>query len=48
MYVGHAVRTQRRRRQGEEVLPPLPPVEEGRFQDVKTGVLLLPSERVET
>jgi hypothetical protein len=26
----------------------LPPVEEGRFHDVKTGVLLLPSERVQT
>jgi len=29
-------------------LPPLPPVAEGQFRDVKTGVLLLPSERVET
>jgi hypothetical protein len=46
--LGMQVRTQRRRRQGDEVLPPLPPVEEGRFHDVKTGVLLLPSERVQT
>jgi len=46
--LGMQVRKQRRRRQGDEVLPPLPPVEEGRFQDVKTGVLLWPSERVET
>jgi len=46
--LGMQVRQQRRRRQGCEVLPPLPPVEEGQFQEVKTGVLLLPSERVET
>jgi len=46
--LGMQVRKQRRRRQGEETLPPLPPVEEGRFHDVKTGVLLLPSERVQT
>jgi hypothetical protein len=26
----------------------LPPIEEGRFREVKTGVLLLPGERVET
>ena len=31
-----------------ETLPPLPPVEEGQFQEVKTGVLLLPGERMET
>ena len=30
-----------------EKLPPLPVVEEGHFREVKTGVLLLPSERVE-
>jgi hypothetical protein len=47
-FLGMQVRTQRRRRQGSETLPPLPPVEEGQFRDVKTGVLLLPSERVET
>ena len=46
--LGMQVHKQRRRRQGSEPLPPLPPVEEGRFQEVKTGVLLLPSERVET
>lgn len=46
--LGMQVRKQRRRRQGCEPLPPLPAVEEGQFQEVKTGVLLLPSERVET
>jgi hypothetical protein len=38
----------RRRRSGAEKLPPLPPLEEGHFREVKTGVLLLPEERVET
>src|SRR5207247_8433011 len=46
--LGMQGRKQRRRRQGCEPLPPLPPVAEGQFQEVKTGVLLLPSERVET
>jgi len=46
--LGMQVRKQRRRRQAGETLPPLPPVKEGQFQEVKTGVLLLPSERVET
>jgi hypothetical protein len=46
--LGMQVRKQRRRRQGSEPLPPLPPVAEGQFQEVKTGVILLPSERVET
>jgi len=46
--VGMQVRKQRRRRKGNEPLPPLPPVKEGQFQEVKTGVLLLPNERVET
>jgi hypothetical protein len=46
--LGMQVRKQRRRRQGCESLPPWPPVEEGHFQEVKTAVLLLPSERVET
>jgi hypothetical protein len=46
--LGKQVRPQRRRRQGSEPLPPLPPVEEGQFQEVKTGVVILPSERVET
>lgn len=46
--LGMQVRQQRRRRRGAEPLPPLPPVKEGHFQEVKTGVLLLPAERVET
>jgi len=46
--LGMQVRKQRRRRQGCQTLPPLTPVEEGQFQEVKTGVLLLPGERVET
>ena len=46
--LGMQVRAHRRRRQGSEPLPSLPPVEEGQFQEVKTGVLLLPEERVET
>jgi hypothetical protein len=46
--LGMQVRKQRRRRTGAAPLSPLPPVEEGQFQEVKTGVLLLPSERVET
>lgn len=46
--LGMQVRTRRRRRNGTEKLPPLPPVAEGHFREVKTGVLLLPEERVET
>jgi len=46
--LGMQVRTTRRRRVGAEPLPPLPPVEEGQFRDVKTGVILLPQERVES
>jgi hypothetical protein len=42
------VRTRRRQRTGADPLPPLPPVEDGHFREVKTGVLLLPEERVET
>ena len=45
--LGMQVRPHRRRRKDGEVLPSLPPVEEGHFREVKTGVLLLPSERVE-
>jgi len=45
--LGMQVRQQRRRRKGCEPLPPLPPVQEGHFPEVK-GVLLLPAERVET
>ena len=46
--LGMQVRPKRRHRKAGETLPPLPPVEEGHFREVKTGVLLLPSERVET
>lgn len=47
--LGMQVRPKRRRRKADdEKLPPLPPVEDGQFRDVKTGVLLLPAERVET
>jgi hypothetical protein len=45
--VGMQVRRHRRRRNDEQPLPALPPVEEGLFHEVKTGVLLLPEERVE-
>lgn len=44
--LGMQVRDKRRRRTTtDEVLPPLPPVEEGHFREVKTGVILLPAER---
>jgi hypothetical protein len=46
--LGMQVRATRRRRKAGEILPPLPPVEDGHFREVKTGVLLLPGERVET
>ena len=46
--LGMQVRARRRRRTGTDPLPPLAPVEEGHFREVKTGVLLLPEERVET
>lgn len=46
--LGMQVRTKRRRRDGNKPLPPLPPVEDGHFREVKTGALLLPAERVET
>ena len=46
--LGMQVRQRRRRRPGSETLPPLPAVEEGQFQEVKTGVVILPNERVET
>jgi hypothetical protein len=45
--LGMQVRSKRRRRNNGETLPPLPAIEEGRFREVKTGVLLLPSERVQ-
>jgi hypothetical protein len=46
--LGMQVRANRRHRKGTDPLPPLPPVENGHFREVKTGVLLLPEERVET
>ena len=45
--LGMQVRPHRRRRVGEQALPALPPMEKGQFREVKTGVLLLPQERVE-
>ena len=41
-------RTRRHRTTAAEVLPPLPRVDEGHFREVKTGVLILPSERVQS
>ena len=46
--LGMQVRPTRRRHKPGATLPPLPVIEEGHFREVKTGVLLLPSERVET
>jgi hypothetical protein len=46
--LGRQVRARRRRQTGAENRPPLPPVEQGHFREIKTGVLLLPEERVET
>jgi hypothetical protein len=46
--LGMQVRSTRRCHKSGETLPPLPVIEEGRFREVKTGVLLLPSERIET
>jgi hypothetical protein len=46
--LGMQVRRHRRSRMtSDEPLPPLPKVEEGRFREVKTGVLLLPAERLQ-
>jgi len=46
--LGMQARPKRRRRKtSDEILPSLPPIEEGNFREVKTGVLLLPAERVE-
>jgi len=46
--LGMQVRGKRRRLQAGERPVPLPAVKEGHFREVKTGVLLLPTERVET
>lgn len=46
--LGMQVRSTRRRRQNSEPLPSWPPVKDGHFREVQTGVLLLPSQRVET
>ena len=46
--LGKQVRARRRRRKDGEKLPALPTVQDGHFREVKTGVLLLPEERVET
>ncbi len=46
--LGMQVRARRRRRKDGEKLPPLPAIPDGHFREVKTGVLLLPDERVET
>jgi hypothetical protein len=45
--LGMQVRTSRRRRPTAEERPPLPPVDDGHFREVKSGVILLPPERVE-
>jgi hypothetical protein len=46
--LGMQVRSKRRRRKtAAEVLPALAPIEEGHFREVKTAVLLLPTERVQ-
>ncbi|MGH7340291.1 MAG: ISKra4 family transposase [Candidatus Rokuibacteriota bacterium] len=45
--LGMQVHPHRRRNDGDRPLPPLPAVEDGHFREVKTGVLLLPAERVE-
>ena len=47
--LGMQVRPKRRRRKtAEEILPPLPSVEDGHYREVKTAVILLPVERVQT
>jgi len=38
--------TRRRRTTPDEILPALPPIDDGHFREVKTGVLLIPAERV--
>jgi hypothetical protein len=45
--LGMQVREKRRHRKSpDQVLEPLPPLEDGHFREVKTGVLLVPSERM--
>ena len=46
--LGMQVRTTRRRRPAAGARASLPPIETGQFREVKTGVLLRPTERVET
>jgi hypothetical protein len=46
--LGMQVRPRRRRRKDGQKLPLLPAVSDGHFREVKTGVLLLADERVET
>src|SRR5437667_448949 len=46
--LGMQVRSHRRRRVPGEPLAELPPIEEGHFREVKSGVILRPEERVET
>jgi len=47
--LGMQVRERRRKRSGpNQQLPPLDKVKQGHFQEVKSGVLLLPSERINT
>ena len=46
--LGMEARPQRRPRKDGEKLPPLSAVPDGHFREVKTGVLLLPDERVAT
>ena len=45
--LGMQVRTTRRRRHAKAPHAPLPPVDDGHFREVKTGVLLRPADRVE-
>jgi hypothetical protein len=45
--LGMQVRATRRRRTTPgEILPALPPIEDGHFREVKTGVLFIPADRV--
>jgi len=46
--VGVQTRQHRRRRESpEQKLPPLEPIEEGQFREVKTGAIFLPAQRLE-